>query len=610
MENSLSELEAITKVRESFRISEDFMSAWQKRCDDYYSLYRASSNQNLYSVVTRSNYVVPVIYKTIETILPRIFSILFSAHPPIQARYRSKTDQDEFKLRALDQLFEYHFDHYFGPSIIEGWIKDSLIYGQSYLKIGWKLKKRKGRRPKPQSYEQRAIIQEEPQFEDFEEIVEDRLELTLVDVRDLFFSPEAQFPDPFGTAKYVIHRSRKRKSDVLRLRDSGVYRGFEESALSTSEEDKKPKDVKAQAISRPSATTEDWTDPMITIYEYWEDERVITTANHSALLRDEPNPFGLRGKVRKKPFVACFDNFIPNELFQVGEAEPLLHNQVENSTLRRQKTDNNALQINSGYVYNKDAEVDIESLKLSRPGMCVGSRPLDGSLANSVMPIPRNPISVGDADLQYLDKDAQDISGLTDYATGATPQRRETATTVQLLQSAANLRSDIKIRNYSQAFAEVGYMMFERWKQFLTRPIQIRVPRKGQTGFDYVEITKDELPEFDEVDLSAPGNPGMLVKDARSQKMLQFYNGLMQNPAANPQAALKLYILALKEAEIDGIEPIIQLLEQGAVEPQPAGTSPSGLDSPIAAPQPPPSPPLSPMVNELPISPPPLKAER
>lgn len=606
-----AQLESILKVKEAYRISEDFMSPWITKCNDFYSLYRADTGNNLYTTVTRSNYVVPVIYKAVETILPRIFSVLFSVHPPIQARYRYKGIDDplDMKLRALDQLFEYFFDHYFGRQIIEGWIKDSLIYGQSYLKVGWKLKKRRGKRLKQRSFQKLISFGSKQEYEEFDDIVEDRLDLTLVDVRDLFFSPEAQFPDPFGSAKYVIHRSRKRKSEVLKLRDSGVYGDFEDKMLNPDYEGES-KDPKTQITQNSGTPENDKDDPMVTIYEYWEDERVITTANHSVLLRDEPNPFGLKGKARKKPFVACFDTFVPNELFQIGEAEPLKHNQVETSTLRRQKTDNNAVQINSGYVFHKDAEVDIESLKLSRSGMVVGVRPIDGNLTNAVMPIPRNPISVGDQDLQYLDKDAQDTSGLTDYATGATPERRETATTVQLLQSVANLRFDIKVRNYSQCFAELGYMMFERWKQFLTRPVHIKIPKNTGTGFEYVEITKDELPEFDEVDLNAPGNPGMLAKDARSQKLLQFYNAVMQNPAANPQASLQLLTLALKEAEIDGIENIIQLLETPMLPPM-EGQMPGGeVNSPIPTPQPPAAPPINPMVNELPVTPPPMKAER
>jgi hypothetical protein len=40
------------------------------------------------------------------------------------------------------------------------------------------------------------------------------------------------------------------------------------------------------------------------------------------------------------------------------------------------------------------------------------------------------------------------------------------------------------------------------------------------------------------------------------------YSGLASNPMANPQAGLMLFALALKEAELEGIEPILQLLQQ------------------------------------------------
>jgi hypothetical protein len=550
----------VQKVQQAFRLCEDYMTSWHRKCDDFYALYRAAPNQQLYNIVTRSNYVVPLIYKTVETILPRIFSIIFSASPPIQSRYRIKTDQSEFQLRALDQLFEFLFDHNENQAKIQAWIKDSLIYGQSYLKVGWKLKRRQGTRTVAKFNPETGDV--EDTREPFNEVVEDRVDLQQVDVRDLFFSPEASFPDPFATAKYVVHRIRKRKSELIRLRDSGVYDDFDESGLSPTMAENESLERKQSAIYRPSEPKPDSEDPMIDIYEYWEDERVITTANHQVLLRDQPNPFRAEGKAPKKPFIACFDTLVPNELFQIGEAEPLMHTQIEMS---------------------------------ARPGMLVGARPIDGSLGNSVMPLPRRDVSnVSYKEFQDLTQDAQDTSGLLDYAIGASPERRETATTVQLLQTAANLRFDIKIRNYSSSFLALGYMVFERWKQFLTRPVKIRVPMEGEQ-IQYVEIDRNTLPQIDEVDLVAPGNPGLLLKDARAQRILQMYQGLMQNPMANPAAALQLFILALKESELDGIEPIIALLQQ----PSPQPVQPGGNGG-VAAPQPPTAPPLMSQMNENP----------
>jgi len=273
---------------------------------------------------------------------------------------------------------------------------------------------------------------------------------------------------------------------------------------------------------------------------------------------------------------------MPGHLFQIGEAEPLEHTQIERSTLRRQRTDNNTLTINSGVVFNKDADFDIEAWTLARPGMAVGARPIDGSIQNAVMPIPRSPISgTSYQDDAALDKDSQEISGLLDYAVGNAPERRETATTVQLLQAAANARFDIKVRNFNSSFLELGHMMLERWHQLLTRPIPVAIPRKGQMGFDYVEIDRTVLPAYDSVDLVAPGSPGLLLKDARNQKLLQYYQSLVQNPMyqMNPawqQAANQLLIIALKEAEIDGIEPVIQMLEAPPAPPPMPPRMPGG----------------------------------
>lgn len=546
-------------VKKSFDKSDEHMSQEFERLHKLYQLYRAVPDTAHYSIATRSQYVVPLIYKTVETVLPRIISVLFSASPPIQSRWRIHpgTPDAELKLRALDQWFEYQFDQKRLYWVVQAWIKESLIYGQSYLKVGWK---KKLRTEKTTDYyaDEEGLIKE--RVFDKTTTVEDTLDVQNVDIFDLYFSPEAHFPFPFETSKYVIHKSRMRKSQVLQRRDDGVYLKFEDSELSASSDQDSTMDKKQTDLARNTGDAPDNDDPMVDIYEYWEDERVITTANHSVLLRNEANPFGLPGKARRKPFVACVDNLVYGMLFQIGEAEPLEHTQIEISTLRRQRTDNNSLIINKMWLYNKDAEVDLEAFMLARPGGAIGARPGDGPLSNAVMPIEQHDISgASDQELSYLDKDGQEISGLLDYAVGSAPERRETATTVQLLQAAANARFDIKVRNYAQSMQELGYMMFERAKQLLVKKLPLRIPVMSPMGAQYVEVSRDTLPEYDAIDLVVPGSPGLLLKDARQQKLLQYFQSLLN---VSPPAAVNMLMIALKEAEIDGIEPVLLQLQQ------------------------------------------------
>lgn len=550
--------ESVALVKKAFDRSEEFMSEEFERLHKLYQLYRAVPDTAHYNIATRSQYVVPLIYKTVETVLPRIISVLMSASPPIQSRWRINPSipDAELKIRALDQWFEYLFDQKKLYWVIQAWVKESLIYGQSYLKVGWK--KRTRTETAKDFYTDEGGIVKERQIEKIT-TVEDTLDVQNVDIFDLFFPPEAHFPFPFQTAKNVIHRSRKRKSLILEMRDDGQYLPFNDSDLSSSA-DETPQDQKQADLNRSTGERPDNDDPMITIYEYWENERVITTANHSVLLKDEPNPYGIPGKARQKPFVACLDNLVYGMLFQIGEAEPLEHTQIELSTLRRQRTDNNSLIINKMWLFNKDAEVDMEAMMLARPGGAVGARPGDRPLSDAIQPIQQQDISgASDHELQYLDKDGQEISGLLDYAVGNAPERRETATTVQLLQTAANARFDIKVRNYAQAMQDLGYMMFERAKQLLVKPLPLRIPMISSMGAQYVSIDKNFLPDFDAIDLVVPGSPGLLLKDARQQKLLQFYESLLK---VSPPAAVSLLKIALKEAEVDGIEPALLQLDQ------------------------------------------------
>lgn len=574
------------------------MADWHNRLDTYYKLYRAEDDQGMYRIVTRARYVVPVIYKTVETILPRIISVLFSASPPVQAKWRIHPGDPNagIQLRMVDQTFEYIFDKKKLFWIVQSWIKDSLIYGQSYLKVGWKHRTQEVEQTVRDIHPETGEIVDRKETR--EETVVDELDVQNVDPRELLFAPEAKFPDPFGSAKYVIHHTQRRKSQVIAMRDAGIYEDFRDDELARRADKETPAEKKSAAINRNIEAEQDPDDPMIDIYEYWEDDRVITTANHKVLLRDEQNPFRLPGQAPKKPFVACCDNMVPNELFQIGEAEPLHHIQIENSTLRRQRTDNNSIIINKTGIYDKNADVDLESLQLFRPGGWTGAAPQDGDVRKCVVPFPSQEINGASyRETDQLDKDAQDTSGLLDYAVGSAPERRETATTVQLLQTAANQRFDLKIRNYNASFVELAEMIYERLKKFQTKPLPLRIPIPGQLGVQFVNVTRDLLPPLEQIDLTAPGSPALLLKDARRQTMLQYVEMLKTMPTADPMAAHKLMIQTLKESEIDGIEPILQILENV----MPPMMSPQGGNG--AKPPQPPQVPGFQGVNEAPMIP-------
>jgi hypothetical protein len=568
-----------------------------------YKIYRAVPDQSNFAIVTRSQYVVPVAFRAVETIMPRIISVIFSATPPIQAMFRKNGDPE--KLKNMDAMFQYLFRQCRLYWTIQSWVKESLWFGQSYLKVGWMQRKRTKKMTDYFTDEDGSLQQR-----DYEgtEIIEDRVDVQNVNIFSLLFDPNAHFPDPFSTSPGVVHKTRKRRSQILAMRDSGIYLPFDDSDLSSSpSSDQTPSERLNNEINRGSVQEQDKNDPTHTVYEYWEDERLVVEVDHKILLRDEGNPFFLPGKPKKKPFVSCCDQLVPGELWQIGEVEPLEHNQIEISTLRRQRADNNSLIINRMWIYNKDADVDLESLEISRPGGTVGARPVDGSLDNAVKPLSQNDINGASfREFQDLDKDGKEISGLLDYATGAAPERKETATTVQLLQAAANMRNDIKIRNYNDSMIELGNMIHARVKQLQTKPMPIKIQMPGQLVPIFKDITRDDIPDIDEVELTAPGNPSFLMKDARKQEMMQYYQALMSNPNIPPQASVEMLKLSLSQSEIPGIEPVINAMVPPPMPPMigmDGAMNPSGQSAPMDGKfptQPAPRPPMPPGLNENP----------
>jgi hypothetical protein len=457
-------------------------------------------------------------------------------------------------------MFGWHYDSNSTPSLYwqtYAWVKDIAIYGQAYLKVGWKRKN--GTLTKKKF----SITKMKFQDKDEDVILADAVDVQNPNIFNMFFAPDAVAPDIFGTASWVIEKSRKPLSKILEGAKSGQYLKFDENALSGAGREGVVSEVLEQDLDRNAVSQDDQDDPMIDLYEYWEDNRLVLTANHCVKLRDEVNPFGLPGKLKRKPYICGFDYLIANELWQIGEVEMLRDLQNEMTTLRRMRTDVNNLTINPMWIINEQANVNEAELGLSRPGGYVHALPQNGSLADAVTQLRvGNTTSLSSEDFAMLKEDAKEITGQFDYSSGETPERRETASAVQMLQAAANMRYDIKVRSISHSFMDFNYMILERWKQLLTKPHPLQIPIVGGTGVKFVKVTRDMLPDPDEVDLVAQGDPSMLLKDARKQEIAQMYEIINNSQFVMPQTKLKAMIMVLKSRDLEGSEQLIQEIEQ------------------------------------------------
>jgi hypothetical protein len=598
----------VAMVQRKLKLAQENQDNHFQRLRQLRQVYRAARDPGLYNIPTRAQYVIPLAFEKVETAVPRIISILFSTDPPIQSRWRVERDasEEDRKLRVLDHLFSWNYNSNYTPSWywkIYGWIKETMIYGQSYLKIGWKHKIKIYEVKKPAMFGLMERTVEE------KEILEDAVDLQTPSIFNMYFAPDAVAPDIIGTASWLIEHSRVPKSKIVAAKGT-KYLDFDENQLHGGSEVENTESELEQDLERNASTGDDDDDPMVDVYEYWENDRVIVTANHSVLLRNEENPFGLKGKQKRKPYVCAIDYLILNELWQIGEVEMIKDIQNEMTTLRRMRTDVNNLTINPMWLINRTADVNEAELGLSRPGGFVHAMPQNGSLSDAVQQLRVGATTgLSSEEFQLLLKDAERITGQHDYSVGAAPERKETATAVQLLQAAANMRYDIKVRSFAHSFMEANYMIFERWKQLLTKPHPLRIPLQGQTGFEYVLVTKDILPEYDDVDLVTTGDPAMLMKDARKQEIAQLYEMINNNQFVMPQTKLKMLAIAAKAREIEGVDTLLrdlemaqQMLPQAPSMMLPGGegepTPQAGSEAPM--PEMPEKPGGAPMANENP----------
>jgi hypothetical protein len=488
--------EQVALVKRHFDLAKENHDNHFQRLRKIRQVYRAARDPSLYNVPTRAQYVIPLAFEKIETALPRLISILFSTDPPVKSNWRVQREESQLdtQLRILDHLFGWYYNPNFNKSwywIIYGWLKDMLIYGQSYLKVGWI------HRVMEYQDEQRGFLGIGTKKVTKTKILTDEVDLQCPSIFNMYFAPDAKAPDIIGTASWLIEHSRVPKSKILAGKGT-KYLDFDESLLHSGSDAENTDAELEQDLERNAITGDEDEDPMVDIYEHWENDHLIVTANHSVKLRDEENPFGLKGKEKRKPYIVAIDYLLINELWQIGETEMIQDLQNEITTLRRMRTDVNNLVINPMWIVNRTADVNEAELGLSRPGGFIHAMPQNGSLSDAVTQLKvGNTTALSSEEFQLLLKDAERVTGQYDYSVGASPERRETMGAVSLLQSAANMRFDIKVRGAAHAFMEANYMIFERWKQLLAKPHQLRIPQQGATGASFVPVTKDTLPEYD-----------------------------------------------------------------------------------------------------------------
>jgi len=362
--------------------------AWRRPLEDKWNqIYRLYFNDdNELKTPTRAKIFVPMTFKLIEAALPIIMNTIFSSESIFEVMPTNPEDQslaDVIQLLLEYQLTQANFYVKFLD-----FTKQMLLYGTSYFKVYWKVKR--------QWVWEREPIRKNISFfgipagnkivgwkEDKSyKVVDRRPEVDTLDILDVF-------PDPDSTqvneGKGVFIRTYMSSEDIRELGAGPrpVYANTDHDSLKSKRHDNSYADTRQYRLTTRGMSSGGSDTRNVEVLEFYgkydldndgiREEVYIVIANRQVLLKATANPF----HHQKWPLVKSTLFAVPMEWYGIGIVEPVMSQQHELNTLRRQRLDNINQILNAMYKVKDTADIDLNSLVSTPSGIIITSE-MDG----------------------------------------------------------------------------------------------------------------------------------------------------------------------------------------------------------------------------------------
>jgi hypothetical protein len=550
------ELQEIHKrVKGAFEAAERVQRAYKEQWDEYYGLYRnfRKLRANLRGNTERdrdavilggrrefgAELFIPYCFTVIETIVPRVIS----NDPRMIVQPRSERAaaaalQVQELLAAQQKEISYDLK-------LQSVARSGLKYGLGVGKTYWERIEKTVERNRPrmilpgyQTIEDKVVVREGPQFEP-------------VSIWDFFWQPTASSVE---TAEWVIHRTWRSHEYVVKKVTSGEWFEIDTEAAKGLRSDRQRSEVWAgrdTAAGRDQTGTEDQ-EQMHEVWEFHTREGVYGILDRELCVFNDKEVFAHR----ELPFQIYRPTPQEHEFVGIGEIEPIKHLQYELNTLRSQRRDNATMVLQKAFIY-ADGFVDPANFKIG-PGKGI---PVSGTDIRSVI----QPLDFGEIpgsafqESNEIKGDIELSSGVSESLAGGAGGEgasSETATGIQLVQQAANVRIRLKTKNLLAEVCRPGGQQFmELDRQYLLNPKTVRTPNSRMaSGYQFQEVGQEQLQE----DLDYPIPDGTSTEPdnpaARQQSAMTLFQSLANIPNVD-QGKLATYLL--REYEVKDAESYI-----------------------------------------------------
>ena len=491
---------------------------------------------------------IPYAFATVETVVPRVIT-----NPPKWQGRPRKSEAAE-SAEAVQDLMNQEQQNINYELLLQPTARRGLKFGLGVQFAYWQKKSRKMDRNVParrggyQTVEQEVTLREGPMVED-------------VDIYDFFWDESAK---NIETCDDVVRRTWRSNRYVERMIESGQWFKVDMEAVNGMASPSKRDEIWAGRMKAQGLSKMDTREGRLhEVWEYHDCDYVYTVLDGNILVAADRTPF----YHRSLPFQVYRPTMVEGEMPGIGEIEPIEDLVAELNTLRSQRRDNATFVLNRAYAY-AEGFVNRKNLKIG-PGMAI---PTQGDPREAIFPLPVEDIPAsGYAEENAMKQDIELASGVSEVTAGSQAAGEsagsETATGIQLVQAAANVRIAMKAK---MLVLEVGkptvWQFQDLYAQHTLEPFEMRIDDSdSQEGYRFIEVTPEQL----QTDIDWVPEDGSTEPENKPQKLnnaLTLFQQLMQSEIADQAEALK-YLL--KEFGVQNPERFIA--EPEAVSPEALG---------------------------------------
>jgi hypothetical protein len=427
----------------------------RKRWERFYGLYRAYRDMKRSYGLARSprdvdevlqgartgfgaDLFIPYCFSVIETTLPR----MLASNPrlgvaPDDPGSEDNTDNVKLMIERQQNRVDYQLT-------LQTVGKSGLMYGLGVQKLPWARETRKTpvlERPNVQiSGGPEWVISKEP----VEKVLYEGPRPEAVDIFDWLWDPHGYDMRSLDYAFHRTWRSDRYVRDMFESKTWELPEGWDLEDVLTGAGKAKYEEVwsgRDAASGAPSAVEKG--KGIHEVWEFHDGEKVVTVVNRCCVVQHGPNPYW-HGEL---PFQIFRPTEIIHELNGYGEIEAIEDLQEEMNAMRSQRRDNATLVLQRPFAYF-DGLVDPGDIHFAA-GMMT---PVDGNPRDLLYPIELKDIPFSSyKEEENLQRDIERTSGVDDTLAGAEGGggASSTATGVQMVQAAANLRIALKTKRLS-----------------------------------------------------------------------------------------------------------------------------------------------------------------